>query len=679
MLYSPTFVLSIFMFRICLFASLFLLSSTKLFSQDDEENVSTLKEVTITGYRTEPSNLTSFNILKLSTDSSHSGTLSLSEFMAKQPGISMLSTGLGITKPVIRGLYGNRVLILLNGLRFDNQQWQEEHGLGLSNMGISGAEIIKGPFGILYGTEALGGVINLIEEEKPHDEKPHWDAGLTQHSNTGGTSIQLGYRKVRHNRWWRLRGGLENHGDYTDGNHNRILNSRFNGYGLKATYGFDRNKWTSINNLSSSFNRYGFIFSDVYSFIHPDARWSRSLKEFPFHAVLLHTFSSENSIYIGNRGKLQVNAGVQSNRRMENEGGGAISLDMHLLTFQYIARYEYELGYRNKLIVSHLHSIEDNTNYGARKIIPDARMQEANLSAFLETRLMNTLLWENGLGIGEKMIKTYFTATVNGQGKEVQPFNKFSPYYNAFSGFTFFPNSHINLKANFSTGVRVANLAELSSNGLHEGIFTYEIGNPHLKNEQLYSMNFFANWMFRKMELSFSPFYNYFSNYIYLSPTSEHWFGFPVYRYRQQHCKQLGAEFGIVYKYSTQLRFQLQASGMNSKTDDGNYTPYTPAMKITPGIQYHVRVSRFPLHANLYMDGYLKQNRTAPNEIPSKAYQLWNAAVNTEWKTGEHTCYLSINGNNLLNAAYFDNLSRFKNFGLFNMGRNISLEFKFVL
>lgn len=666
------------MARICLFVSVLVLSTHLLLAQE-EIIVNTMNEVTVSGYRSEPSQLSSFLIHNLNTDSSQLGTTSLCELMAKQPGMSMLSTGPGIVKPVIRGLYGNRVLVLLNGLRFDNQQWQEEHGLGLSNFGIHRAEIIKGPFGILYGSEALGGVINLIEEGKPHDEKPHLDAGFTLHSNTGGGMLQVGYRKMRYNRWWRLRGGIENHGDYADGKNNRILNSRFNAYGVKATYGFDRNKWTSINNFSSSFNRYGFIFSDVYKFIHADARWSRRLKEFPFHAVLLNIVSSENTIFIGNKSKLQINAGVQSNRRMENEGGGSISLDMHLLTLQYIARYEYELGYRNKIIVSHLHSFEDNTNYGARKIVPDARMQEANLSAFVESRLMDQFLWENGVGIGEKMIKTYFTPTVNGQGKEVQPFHKLSPYYNAFTGFTFFPRPNFNVKANFSTGVRIANLAELSSNGLHEGVFTYEIGNPHLKNEQLYSLNLFANWQIKKWEFSFSPFYNYFSHYIYLSPTNEQWFGFPVYRYQQQNCKQAGAEFGITYHYSSPLQFQIQASGMKSQTEDGQYTPFTPAVKITPGVRYHIKTQRLPLQWYTQVETYLKQYHPAPYEIPSKAYALWNAGVNTEWKTGTHSYYLSIHGNNLLNTVYFDNLSRFKNYGLLNMGRNISIQFKYDL
>lgn len=77
----------------------------------------------------------------------------------------MLTSGIAISKPVIRGLYGNRILVLLAGLKFDNQQWQEEHGLGLSSFGLSKVELIKGPIGILYGTEAIGGIVNLIEEK----------------------------------------------------------------------------------------------------------------------------------------------------------------------------------------------------------------------------------------------------------------------------------------------------------------------------------------------------------------------------------------------------------------------------------------------------------------------------------------------------------------------------------
>src|SRR6185503_4803355 len=106
------------------------------------------------------------------------------------------------------------------------------------------------------------------------------------------------------------------------------------------------------------------------------------------------------------------------------------------------------------------------------------------------------------------------------------------------SGVTYYPNRKINLKFNAATGVRIPNLAELSSDGLHEGVFTYEIGSSSLKNEQNLSANLLVDYKSGAFEISVSPFYNRFFNYVYLAPTSEQWFGFPVYRYLQQDANQ---------------------------------------------------------------------------------------------------------------------------------------------
>ncbi len=130
--------------------------------------------------------------------------------------------------------------------------------------------------------------------------------------------------------------------------------------------------------------------------------------------VLLNIFSSENKLQLKNNNRLSINVGVQSNERMENEGSGKISLNMHLLTFQYLLKLEKQVSTRSRLIISHLGSFEGNTNFGARKIVPDAYLQEANLSAFIETVLRPGLILENGAGLGEKWIKTYFTPNVNG-------------------------------------------------------------------------------------------------------------------------------------------------------------------------------------------------------------------------------------------------------------------------
>ncbi|CAN5370377.1 TonB-dependent receptor [soil metagenome] len=661
------------------FLGVFLLSFEIKAQNPDSIKAIQLQSVVISSYKDKPLQETSLNIISLDIDSlKKSGTYNLAELMSKTPGMSMLTTGVSIAKPVIRGLYGNRVLILISGLKFDNQQWQDEHGLGLSDLGLSKVEIIKGPLSVLYGSEAIGGIINVIEEDKPPVGDQENDVSLKFNSNTSGGLIQGGYKESKEKHWFRIRAGIENNADYSDGNGDRVLNSRFDGYYLKSTYGFQRKNWTSTNNFMSSFNRFGFIFNDIYDFVVPDERWSRTLSKNPSHTVLLNILSSENEFVLKNNSKINFNIGIQSNKRLENEGGGAISLNMHLLTFQYLLKWETQLSENNKLIISNLGSVEDNTNFGARKIVPDANMQESNISVYLESTIHPKFILENGVGVGEKWIQTYFTASVNGPENEIKPFTKFAPYYNFFSGFTYFPNENFNVKFNVASGVRIPNLAELSSNGLHEGVFTYEIGDPDLKNEQNITGNLFLNCKSHMVDVSVSPFYNYFFNYVFLAPTSEEWFGFPVFRYKQQNVIQYGTEVNLMIKPSDRFKTGISYSGMISKTDQNDYTPYIPAQKIVPALYYSLSVKNKSMKVDLYtnVEYCFAQNNVAPNELSTPDYNLWNVGASTSFPSGRKVYEFSIAGNNLLNTAYFDHLSRFKNYGIKNIGRNITANLK---
>jgi len=643
----------------------------------DTLHAKNLTEVVVTAFREEPAITSPLNVLNIKVDSlTRYGNFNLTDMLSMTPGVTMLSTGIGISKPVIRGLYGNRVLVLLSGLKFDNQQWQEEHGLGLSDLGLEKVELIKGPMSVLYGTEAIGGLIDLIEEQKPDSIGKEYDYSLKFNSNTLGGLMQAGFKNNRGKNWYGLRLGIENNADYSDGNGDRVLNSRFDGYYLKAMYGFQKKKWTSENHFMSSFNRFGFIFNDIYNFIEPDARWSRQLSDFPAHFVLLNIFSSENKIDLNEGALLSIAGGIQSNVRMENEGGGAISLNMHLFTVQYLAKWEKELSKGHRLIISNLGSFEDNTNYGARKIVPDANMQESNLSVYYEIQTHSHFVFENGLSIGEKWIKTYFTPFVNGQGKELDPFDKFEPYWNAFTGVSIFPTHHFNLKFNIATGVRIPNLAELSADGLHEGIFTYEIGDPNLKNEQNFAFNTMLNFSFGKMEFNVTPFYNLFSNYVYLAPTDEDWFGFPVYRYRQQNAHQYGAEAFADLALNRHINVKATYSGMVSKTEDGNYTPYTPAQKIVPSISY-IKNYAGSKNITFFIEGEenLAQDQIYSGELATPAYFLLNAGGSMHLP-GPTTYDFGLTAHNVLNKAYFDHLSRFKYYGINNIGINLTLYIK---
>ena len=648
-----------------------------MWGQDDSTQSVELSEVFITAFRNEASEENSMHTVALNTDSlSNTGALTLSDIIAKQPGVSLLSTGPAISKPVIRGASGNRVLVLLSGLKFDNQQWQEEHGLGLSAMGTDRVELIIGPAGLLYGSEAIGGVVNIIEEAPPAAGSAVSDVRLLYQSNTVGGSIQAGYKTNNGKSWWRLRANADNFADYSDGNYRRVLNSRFKGYGIKSSWGFEKNKWHSVNHFMSSFNQFGFIFNDIYTFLKADDRWSRSLSENPSHLVFLNILSSENTYLKNQRTVVKINGGLQSNQRLENEGGGAISLNMLLLTGQYNVKWSHQLNDKHHIVLSHFLVQEQNTNFGARKIVPDAAMHEGNLSMYLESHFSKSVIVEYGLGGGEKYIVTRYTPTVNDEKKLIRPFTKFSPYYTAYAGLTWFKHEHFNLKCNLATGVRVPNLAELSSNGLHEGVFVFEIGNPQLKNEQVYSANVYLNLKSKKFTFTFSPFYNRYHDYIYLKPgeSSDLWYGFPKAYFVQQDARQFGAEFSATGVLVSTYSISITGSGMRSQTSDGAFTPYTPAIKLSPSLQGVMKCGGRPLGFFITTDFVFAQTETAAFEPGAPAYQLLNAGMNYSVKQAKKQWQFSLTGNNLLNQAYYDNLSRFKYFGLLNMGRSISLQ-----
>src|SRR6185369_7594895 len=187
----------------------------------DQDTIPVLKEVVVSGIRTSLVKETSLNIQSLSVSKiRQSGALNVLDALSKLPGISQLTTGPAISKPVIRGLYGNRVLAVLSGLKFDNQQWQDEHGLGLNDVGIDRIEIIKGPASLLYGSEAIGGILNIIEEAPNEPGKKSGDINIGLFSNTYGLCIDAGLKSATQKRNWGLRAGLNSNADYTDGNGN---------------------------------------------------------------------------------------------------------------------------------------------------------------------------------------------------------------------------------------------------------------------------------------------------------------------------------------------------------------------------------------------------------------------------------------------------------------------------
>ena len=142
--------------------------------------------------------LQSDNVMKVervsTEDLNASGAITLADGIKNIAGVEIISTGTGIGKPVIRGLSSNRVLTYTQGVRLENQQFGDEHGLGINEAGVESVEVIKGPASLLYGSDALGGVLYLNPEKFAISGETHADLSSTYFSNTYGIATNLGIK-----------------------------------------------------------------------------------------------------------------------------------------------------------------------------------------------------------------------------------------------------------------------------------------------------------------------------------------------------------------------------------------------------------------------------------------------------------------------------------------------------
>ena len=250
---------------------------------------------------------------------------------------------------------------------------------------------------------------------------------------------------------------------------------------------------------------------------------------------------------------------------------------------------------------------------------------------------------------------------------------------NGSAGASYNPSPYWNFKLNFSTGFRAPNLAELSSNGVHEGTFRYEIGDPDMKVEQNLNGEIFAGFEQKQFSASVSIYNNHFFNYVYLAPTDAEYFGFQIYRYLQENATLRGGEAtvdlhpdGIEW-----LDFSASYSLVRGKTDAGQYLPFIPADKLKGNFKFNLfKSAKNWKHTffNVGADYVFAQNHPGQFETFTPDYGLMNASLGSDIHLKRQEIDITLGCNNLLNIAYYDHLSRFAYFGILDIGRNVYLN-----
>ncbi len=620
--------------------------------------------------------LQSQNVMKVEHQSMKSlqqkGTATLIEGLATIPGVSQVSTGTSIGKPVIRGLSGNRVLVYSQGVRLENQQFGDEHGLGLNDAGVESVEVIKGPASLLYGSDALGGVLYFNPEKFAKANSFQGDFGQKLFSNTVGSNSTLGLKIASENWKYLVRGTYNIHSDYkiTDGN--RVTNTRYNEQDFKTAIGY------SNAHLSSVF-RYNFNQLDLGIPENGIGTQTTSNKtDYPKQGVFNHLLSLNSILFLKNS-KLEIDLGFISNDRSEFEDSPTAILHMKLKTFNYDLKYHLPKFGKIESIFGVQGMQQTNKNSGIEFLIPNAATTDFGVFGTTNYEWKTNVI-QAGLRFDTRTISSESHGIIGDEGS-FEALNKNYTSANAALGYKTNLNENITLRLNVASGFRAPNLAELTSNGVHEGTNRYEIGNSNLKTEQNVQTDLNVEYKNSHFEFFANGFYNHINNYIYSAPSGIIIAQNDVFDYVQNDAKLYGGEFGIHFHPHPidWLHFESSFETVTGQKQNGDYLPLIPANKWDNSIRAEFNVKKWLKEgfATLNISNTFNQNKVGGFETNSNGYVLVNLGIGGNVQFGKTAFSFNLNGNNLANKSYIAHLSRLKTDGIPNMGRTIILGINF--
>ena len=611
----------------------------------------------------------------------------ISKSISKLPGVSIISTGPGISKPSIRGLSYDRVVVYSQGVRLENQQWGDEHGIGVSTSGINSIEVIKGPSYVLYGSDAMGGVLYIEPERYSNDFSVDYMG--VYNSNYNGITNNLGIKGSSGKFSYLARANMVDNQSFStpDG---EVENTWFKENDIQAGLKYETEKFSSDLRLSMNFSELGLPHMEEGDDDHDDHDeeghddHDEEGHEDHYQELSHTTLTWVNTFDLGNDHELNVTLGRQLNDRKEfggheeeeghddheeegHEGHeeegheeGEAELDMELSTNTLDISLVMPQSENLNLTIGANILSQENKNFGHEELIPDAEKKDFGLYA------LGQITMENGAAlIGVRYDNRSISSDMGSAD--------FSNFNGSVGIKRDFENS--SLRFNIGSGYRAPNLIELFADGVHHGTFRYEKGNVNLVAEKSFQTDISFDINNEDSSVSFNLFYNDISDYIYISPSRDRMDGFAVFNYMQQDSELYGGEISFDKKtgfdwlsYNTSLEYIFAESA------DGEALPF-----ISPLTFNQVFNIDFSSNYSFEIDflAKAKQGRVSMFEEETDGYSILNLSGN--WMTSflENDLNIFWSVNNVFDTEYYDHLSRFKTAGIEEMGRNISVGLKY--
>lgn len=651
----------------------------------------------------------------------------LIDALSKQAGVSQISTGPAISKPIIRGLGYNRVVVVNDGIRQEGQQWGDEHGIEIDEYNVNKAEILKGPASLMYGSDALAGVVNFISVVPAPQGTIKGNLFSTYQTNNRQRGFH-GDIGGNHNGFiWGLYGSSKAAADFQNKYDGYVFNSKFNEKDFGGYIGLNKS-WGYSHLLVSNFDQHlGLVEGDRDSAtgkflkvinnngtedeeIATDPDFKSTDPKIPRQRVQHFKVGTDNSFNLGSN-RLTLALGYQRNQRQEF--GNVLEPDekglyFDLKTINYNVQFHFAEKNNWKTTIGANGMRQTNANKGAEVLIPAYSLFDLGGFVYTQKR-MNKLTISGGGRFDNRSI----TSKLLQEGADVKfpSFNKSFSNTSFSAGATYEASNTVTLKLNFARGFRAPSIPELASNGAHEGTNRFEYGEQNLKSETSYQLDGGLEIATEHVSLSVNLFYNAINNFIYYRKLSSATGGdsvlidgpneFLAFRFNQNNAKLYGAEANLdIHPHPLdwlhiENTFSYVRGVLSAEQDGSNNLPFIPAPRLINEIKGEFlkkSKSLRNLYIKLELDNTFAQNHpfTGFNtETATRGYSLVNAGFGGDIASKGKTLFsLFFSANNIGDVAYQNHLSRLKytdinnvtgRQGVYNMGRNFSVKLNIPL
>lgn len=658
------------------FISLDLSSQENTIEVHMQQAVLKSQEVVVSGgyVSSQHENAVKIDILSID-DIIKSGTPNFMEALTNVPGVDMISKGPGVAKPVIRGLSMNDILVLNNGVRIENYQYSENHPLGIDQTDIERVEIIKGPASLLYGSDAIGGVLNFIKEKPASIGATDIKYFGVFNSNTLGFDNNISVKSSGKGLFAGINIGHKTHNDYLQGGGEYVPNSKFNEKTLSLCSGFSGKKGVYRLYYDYFKQDLGMSVPPAISLISERSREN----QFWFQDLEHHMLSSQNRMYFGSI-KVLLNLSGQSALRKLQTSLDEPFVEMRLNTFTWDGKLFYDLDDKNEFVLATQGMMQDNENLNDRlsQFLPNANIINTGFAALINSKIKDFLQLQAGIRYDLSNIET-FGLGIEGESNYHAPLERGFNSLSGSVGMTINPGEKTNIRFNFAKAYRTPNLSELTSNGMHGS--RYELGNSELVPQDAYEADASVHYHGEYLSFDIAWFYNMIDNYIFISPTEDTAAnGTSIYEFAQTRADLYGGEAVVHFhpKLIPWLHLKGSFNTVVGLQENGDYLPFIPSSKL----RYELRIGQreFLGLENAYLNisavSSFAQNKPARFETSTEAYNIFNVGVFSEIPLRRIRISMGISINNIFDTQYIDHLSTLKPLGYYGMGRNISLSLK---